>query len=252
MRRTIFIGDLHGCLDEAEELLDACKATAQDWVIFLGDLVDRGKDSAGCVDLAMKIEARQGRPSCILGNHEERVLDYEILASHGTLKLDKLPPAHRVTREQLRPKHYDYLRRLPLFIRIPEHNAVAVHAGVYPGRTIEQQTRRHLLHIQSINPPEEKSLWPSRVPKGERAKWPFWSTLWDGPERVFFGHSVLNKPLVTDRVVGLDGGACFGKELWAYIAPDNRVVSVKGRASRKDDNRGRELILVHGGVGAYS
>lgn len=252
MRRTIFIGDLHGCLDEAEELLDTCKATAQDWVILLGDLVDRGPNSAGCVDLAMRLEARQGRPACVRGNHEERHLDYEDIKA----RLGRLPhnmnAGHQATRDQLRPEHYDYMHRMPLFIRVPEHGAVAVHAGTYPGRTIEAQTERHLLHIQSICPPEEKSLWPSRVPKDDRAKWPFWSTLWDGPERVFFGHSVLNKPLVTDKVVGLDGGACFGKELWAYIAPDDRVVSVKGRATRKDDNRGRELILVHGTVGAYS
>jgi hypothetical protein len=252
MKRTILIGDLHGCLEEAKELLDKCEATAQDWVIFLGDLVDRGPDSAGCVDLAMKLQARQGRPSCIMGNHEEKMLDYEDIQA----RLGRLPsnmnPGHQATRDQLRPEHYEYMRQMPLYLRLPEHNAVAVHAGAYPGRAIEQQTRRHLLHIQSICPPEEKSLWPSRVPAAERGKWRFWSTLWDGPERVFFGHSVLDQPLVTDKVVGLDGGACFGRELWAYVLPEERLVRVRGRASRNDVNRGRELIMVHGNVGSYS
>ena len=251
MRRTIFIGDLHGCLDEAEELLDKCEATARDWVILLGDLVDRGPNSGGCIDLAMRLEARQGLPSCILGNHEERHLSYEDIRLRLGRLPHNMPPTHLATREQLRPEHHDFMRRMPLYMRVPEHGAVAVHAGVYPGRAIEQQTEKHLLHIQSICPPGEKSLWPSRVPKGERDKWPFWSTLWDGPERVFFGHSVLDRPLVTDRVVGLDGGACFGNELWAYVLPDERLVRVKGRASREDDNRGRELIMVHGDVRAY-
>lgn len=252
MTRTIIIGDLHGCREEAEELLDKCKATSSDHVVLLGDLVDRGPDSAGCVDLAMRLEARQGRPACVLGNHEERMLDYEDIKA----RLGRLPSnmnsGHQATRDQLRPEHYEYMRRMPLYLRLPEHNAVAVHAGVYPGRAIESQTTRHLLHIQSISPPEEKSLWPSRVPAAERDKWRFWSTLWDGPERVFFGHSVLDRPLVTDKVVGLDGGACFGRELWAYVLPEERLVRVRGRASRKDDNRGRELIMVHGDVGSFS
>lgn len=250
--RTILIGDLHGSLEEALELLNKCEATAQDWVIFLGDLIDRGPDSAGCVDLAMRLQARQGRPSCVMGNHEERHLDYEDIKA----RLGRLPhnmnAGHLKTRQQLRPEHYDYMRRMPTYIRLPEHNAVAVHAGVYPGRKIEEQTIRHLLHIQSICPPEEKSLWPSKVPANARDKWRFWTNLWDGHERIFFGHSVLDKPLVTDKVVGLDGGACFGRELWAFVLPDQTLVSVKGRARRRDDDRGRDLIKIHGDVGAFS
>lgn len=250
MTRTIFIGDLHGCRHEAEELLDACKATPADHVIFLGDLVDRGPDSAGCIDLAMRIEARQGRPAAILGNHEEKHLDYEAIRERLGRLPKEVPSSHLSTRAQLRPEHFAYLRRLPLFLRVPEHNTVAVHAGAFPGRPIEQQTPRHLLHIQSICPPNERSMWPSRVPHAERDKWPFWSTLWTGPERLIFGHSVLDRPLVTDKVVGIDGGACFGRELWAFIAPDNRIVSVKGRGPKRD--RDRELIPVHGEVSAFS
>lgn len=254
MTRTIFIGDLHGCLAEAEELLDACKASPSDHVVFLGDLVDRGPNSAGCIDLAMRIEARQGRPAAILGNHEEKHLDYEMLARKNVLDVKKMPPSHAKTRDELRPEHYDYLSRLPLFIRVPEHNIVAVHAGVYPGRSIENQTTRHLLHIQSINPPDERSLWPSRVPHGEEHIWRFWTQLWDGPERIVFGHSVLDRPLVTDKVVGIDGGACFGRELWAFIAPDNVVVKVQGRAAlERHDNdrkrRARSLIVDHDALG---
>ncbi len=224
--------------------------TSADWVVLLGDLIDRGRDSAACVDLAMKIEQEQGRPSCVRGNHEEKALSYETLARQGMLDVSKMIPEHRRTRQQLRPEHYAYFERLPLFLRVPEHNIVAVHAGVFPNRPIEQQTERHLMHIQSICPPEERSLWPSRVPEAEKGKWRFWSTLWTGPERIVFGHSVLDRPLVTDKVVGIDGGACFGRELWAFIAPENRIVSVKGRGPKRD--RVRDLIPVHENVSAFS
>ena len=65
--RTIVIGDLHGCQDEALELLDSLAVTVNDRVIFAGDLVDRGPKRRECVELAM-------RHSCILGNHEEKHL----------------------------------------------------------------------------------------------------------------------------------------------------------------------------------
>jgi hypothetical protein len=257
MGRTIIIGDPHGCLRELEELLDKCDARPEDHVILVGDLVDRGPDSAGCVDLALRLEARQGKPACILGNHEERHLFYDdIELRKGSVRVDI--PTHVETRKQLKRHHYDYFRRMPLFIRLPEHNAVVVHAGVFPGRPIEKQSARHLLHIQSIRPPEEKSMWLSRVPPGE-VGWRFWHHFWDGPERVIFGHSVLNKPLITDRVVGIDGGCCFGREMWAFILPDNQLVSVSGRGShdpgdpKRRGNHDSRLYMIDDqhGVGTF-
>lgn len=246
MGRVILIGDPHGMLREVEELLDKCAVQPEDHVLFLGDLIDRGRDSAGCVDLAMRIEARQGKPACILGNHEDRHLRYrDIEERDGHVYVDV--DTHIETRRQLKQHHYDYFRQMPLFVRFPEHNAVAVHAGVFPGRTIEQQSTRHLTHLQCIRPPHEKSYWPSKVPQGEEG-FRFWHHFWDGPERIIFGHSVLNKPLITDRVVGIDGGACFGLHLWAYILPDNQLVSVRGSGS---SNHKLHVIDEEHGVSTY-
>ena len=264
--RTIIIGDLHGCADEAQDLMKLCSVRAEDHVIFLGDLVDRGPDSAGAVELAMHRERVQGKPACILGNHEEKHLFYrDIERRKGHVEVQIA--THVATRMQLKQRHWDYIERLPKFLRLPEHNVVCVHAGAWPGRTIEQQTDRHLLHIQMIRPYDkwgnkrydkdaEKSLWASKVPPDEDG-WKFWHHFWDGPERLVFGHSVLNKPLITDKVVGLDGGGCFGLELWALVLPDNEVVRIKcpnqDDPSGKDHhgNRNRKLWLIDGDVGTY-
>lgn len=270
MKRTILIGDLHGCLSEAEQLLEKCEASADDHVVFLGDLVDRGPDNAGCVDLAMRIEARQGKPSCILGNHESRHLEYDdIERKKGRVHVDV--PTHVATRMQLRREHYDYMRKLPLFLRFPEYNVVAVHAGVYPGRPIEAQEEKHLLHVQMIQPYDKwgkptrnyKSVWPSRVPNNEDG-WKFWSTVWDGPETIVFGHSVLDKPLITDKCIGIDGGAVFGRQLHAYVLPEKRIVTVdgtkdygkgsRGRPTEEEKLRGHKIgtYPIHGDVSTFS
>lgn len=259
--RTIIIGDLHGCLTEAEKLLDECEATINDRIIFLGDLVDRGPNSAGCVDLAMRIEARQGQPACVLGNHEEKMLFYQDI-EHRKGFVSVQIESHVETRKQLTQRHYDYFRRLPKFIRLPEHNAVCVHAGVWPGRPIEKQTDAHLLHVQAIKPYDElgnpvmgknaeRSIWLKDVPNDDGG-WKFWTHFWRGPERVIFGHSVLNKPLVTEWAIGIDGGGCFGRELWALILPTMEIVRRQCHVNNKYANtNNRQLHVIDGDIGTY-
>lgn len=256
-KRTIIIGDLHGMYDEACRLLDGLDVLSSDRVILLGDLVDRGPHSGKCVDLAMELERCQGQPACILGNHEDRHLSYrEVERRKGRVIVNV--DEHIKTRSQLVSAHYDYMRRLPKYIRLPEYGAVCVHAGVWPGRAIEQQLDHHLLHIQVIRPIDEagqatvgeKSVWSSKVPPGETG-WGFWSTFWTGPERIIFGHSVLNMPLVTDKAVGLDGGACFGMELWALVLPTWEVIRLSCADSGRKGRNTRKMYAIGGGVGTY-
>ncbi len=234
MSRTIVVGDLHGCFDEAVELLSALQVTSSDRVIFVGDLVDRGPKPRECVELAMQHE-------CVLGNHEEKHLQQR----HS--KAEKLSPSHLFTRERLGDEHYAYFERLPLFIRLPEFNAAVVHAGAFPGVPLEQQKPNHLLHIQHIKPPGTKSYWPSKAP----VDFSFWTNFWRGPERLIFGHSVLDRPLVTEWAVGVDTGAVFGRGLTALVLPDWELRTLTTR----DYSGGRKTVAshpVHDDVMAFS
>ena len=79
--RTVAIGDIHGDLVHLLALWDRLPALdATDTIVFLGDYVDRGPDSAGVIRwvrhvLPMLTEARV---VCLRGNHEDawlRVVD---------------------------------------------------------------------------------------------------------------------------------------------------------------------------------
>src|SRR4029079_12461651 len=133
MSRTIVIGDLHGCYDEAQELLARLGATSSDRIIFTGDLVDRGPKPRECVELAMRHES-------ILGNHEEKHLQQRRREDAALL------PDHLRTRQALGPEHIGAFATLPPFIRLPESQAAVVHAGVLPGKPMEDQDPYHLLH----------------------------------------------------------------------------------------------------------
>jgi diadenosine tetraphosphatase ApaH/serine/threonine PP2A family protein phosphatase len=234
--RTIVIGDLHGCHEEALDLLDRLAVTSSDRVIFAGDLVDRGPKRRECVELAM-------RHSAVLGNHEERHL------MERRRPLEKLKPDHADTRRVLEDAHLDWFASLPLFVRIPEANAVVVHAGLVPGVAVEAQLPHTLLHAQCIQPPSAKSFWPSKAPAG----FTFWTNHWRGPERVVFGHTVLDRPLVSEWAVGIDTGCVHGGNLTAVVLPEWRIVSVPARRDYfgpKGDGPPRYPVM--DGVSTYS
>ncbi len=212
MGRTIVVGDLHGCHDEALDLLDALAVTSSDRVIFAGDFVDRGPKPRECVELAMRHEG-------ILGNHEEKHLRMR------QKPIEALIPDHAATRRALEPEHYAYFESLPLFLRLPEFGAAVVHAGVLPGLPLERQDPKILLHAQYVSPSDPKTAWPSKAPPG----WSFWTQHWKGPERLIFGHTVIDRPLVSPWAVGIDTGAVHGRALTALLLPEWRLVSVPAR-----------------------
>lgn len=215
--RAYVVGDLHGCYHEALDLLEAVGPGPGDRVIFAGDLVDRGPFPRECVELAMRFEA-------VLGNHEDKHLRQRHRPRGALL------PDHRRTLEALGEEHLTYLETLPTSISLPEHGAAVVHAGGYPSIPVEAQDRYHLLHIQCIEPPRPKSHWPSKAP----ATATFWARLWRGPERLVFGHTVLDRPFVSEHAIGIDTGCVHGGPLTAVELPSGRIVSVPSRTKKSD------------------
>lgn len=75
------IGDIHGCLPELQRieqmiLEDAAGATGEIWLVYLGDYVDRGANSAGVIDHLLSPPPPGTRRICLAGNHEELMLAY--------------------------------------------------------------------------------------------------------------------------------------------------------------------------------
>src|SRR5579871_530819 len=70
-RRTVIVGDVHGCLAELQDLLRAARVSSVDRLISVGDLICKGPDTRGVLDWAMKTPNLE----CVLGNHELRFLN---------------------------------------------------------------------------------------------------------------------------------------------------------------------------------
>jgi serine/threonine protein phosphatase 1 len=86
---VIAIGDIHGHSDALADLLDQVlpQMTSQDTLIFLGDYIDRGPDSRGCVDRILRLKKESPfEVVTLLGNHEQWMLrSFSDPTQHGWL-----------------------------------------------------------------------------------------------------------------------------------------------------------------------
>ena len=74
MKRTLAIGDIHGCSKAFETLLKEVKPSSDDVLVTLGDYVDRGPDSKAVLDRLIRLEGETTLVP-LLGNHEVLFLD---------------------------------------------------------------------------------------------------------------------------------------------------------------------------------
>ena len=89
--RLVIVGDVHGMRQSLEALLDKVgfDKSKGDHLILVGDLISKGPDSPGVIDLAMKLGA-----SAVRGNHENAVLN---AAAEMNVKGDILPHSGDLT-----------------------------------------------------------------------------------------------------------------------------------------------------------
>jgi hypothetical protein len=221
VNRTIIVGDVHGCREELEELLERCGARPGERVILAGDLVAKGPDSAGVVAWARRWGAEG-----VLGNHDAHVLRVrEIRAGRRADEGREIKPEHDLVVATLGEDDWRYLEGLPLYLRLgPERpgdpDTVVLHAGAVPGVPLERQEREHLITLRSI----KDDGTPTKRLKGRP-----WAALWTGPERIVFGHDALRGLQQHPLATGLDTGCVYGGMLTALVLPERRLVQVPAR-----------------------
>jgi diadenosine tetraphosphatase ApaH/serine/threonine PP2A family protein phosphatase len=218
--RTLFIGDVHGCAEELDALLAECGWRPGERVVLVGDLVAKGPDSAGVVR-----RAREHGFLAVRGNHDEHVLRWHFGRSPFG---KKLKPEHQQVLETLAPGDWPWLDALPLYLRFPELNVLAVHAGLVPGVPLEAQRPEDLTNLRSI----AEDGTPSKKVEGGAP----WASCWKGPELVIFGHDALRGLQRHPHAIGLDSGCVYGGRLTAYVMPEGRLVSVPARRMYVDVN----------------
>jgi bis(5'-nucleosyl)-tetraphosphatase (symmetrical) len=227
MKRRIFIGDIQGCRDELERLLDKLRFDpARDRLYPTGDLVNRGPDSLGVLRLLRKLDARS-----VLGNHDVHLLR----RAAGLRRPGRRDTLDEVLKARDRKKLLSWLRKQP-FVRAYE-DVLLTHAGLNPvWADPERQLRGHdpLVFSEEVDfatrvrycSADGRRPVKDDPPPGP----PFrpWYEHWEKRETrtLVFGHWARRGLIRRARVRGLDTGCVWGGRLTAWVAEDDRIVSV--------------------------
>ncbi|KAL4853877.1 5'-adenylylsulfate reductase 3 [Chlorella vulgaris] len=145
-RRVLIVGDIHGCHTELQALLAKCDyRPGEDVLLFVGDLVNKGPMSKQVLEFV-----RDGGPLlfALRGNHDD--------AAQAAITRHKTEGAPLKDSYQW-AEHLDdslarVLRRLPFTLHLPAYNVLAVHAGLVPGNSLNQQRLHVLLYLRDLVP----------------------------------------------------------------------------------------------------
>lgn len=222
VQRNIFVGDIHGCIDEFDELIKTISYNkSKDRLILLGDLIDRGPDSVGVIKRAQELKAE-----AVMGNHEDKFIKWINNTNYGevsTIKKFYL---------KLSDQDIQYIINMPTYIKVG--NIIAVHAGLRPGISLENQSKEDLMYLRYTD--SKNTLFSlKKVHKlgKEVLGAHLWTEYWKGPESIVYGHNVYsrNYPYIEEPspgvfCYGLDTGCCFGGKLTAWILENKEIVQV--------------------------
>lgn len=222
--RTLVVGDIHGQLNLLNELLTKANYKPhEDFLVLIGDLVDRGEDSKGVVERAIQLKNEAPNTVVVLqGNHEVMMLNSvkrpNAEASEGWLKTGGVECLKSYTNEQgnveIPPEHIEFLDSLPAWYE--DEHAIYVHAS------LPKMTDGSFLH-PSFSPDSAELMW------GRNRR--FFHE-YDG-KLVVFGHTIAGQMFgewgqvwQRDELIAVDTGAYLTGILSAVELPSRQVYQV--------------------------
>ena len=146
-QRRVVIGDVHGHYEGLMLLLEEIAPASDDQIYFLGDLIDRGPQSAQVVEFV-----KENDYPCLLGNHEQMLLNILIGKDTGSANMQGwLYSGGQATVASYQsgtiPKeHLNWFENLPTYLDLGDF--WLTHAGVDPQKTVQEQTAEELCWIR--------------------------------------------------------------------------------------------------------
>ena len=199
--RIIAVGDIHGCYYTLLDLLEKIKYDKNyDKLIFLGDYIDRGKNSFEVVSYLINLQKTVGNNNCIclMGNHEDMIIN-------GDKSLWDLNGGKNTRRSYYKnnyfwKNHFWWFKKLPLYYE--DKDFIFCHAGLTNNK-LKNNSRDDLLWNRS---------------------WITYKTSYN-EKTVIFGHTPSDNGYMYQTMDGsicLDAGCVFGRNLCAMIVENSK------------------------------
>ena len=234
------IGDVHGCADELEDLLDqlgyvlggdvaARRHPEGRRAIFLGDLVDRGPRVPDVLNIVMGM-VESSAALCVPGNHDIKLMrklrGRDVQITHGLAEslaqLESETPEFRARVER-------FIDDLVSHYVLDDGRLVVAHAGLkeeLQGRG-SGTVRDFALYGETTGETDEFGL-PVRYN---------WAAEYRGKAAVVYGHTPVPEPEWVNGTINIDTGCVFGGRLTALRWPERELVSVAARRTYAEPAR---------------
>ncbi len=219
--RVYAIGDIHGMADLLKKLLKTIKRDLKGYeghseIVFLGDYIDRGPDSASVIERLVEGPGPGDKWTFLKGNHDAFLSSmmndeklkpryYRLWVEQGGLEAmmswgvrravihDDPKAAMAALREAMPKLHRKFFRKLDLSRQIGDY--LFVHAGVRPHVDLEDQQEKDLLWIREDFLKHRK----------------------DFGAHIVHGHTITNKVDAQKNRTGVDTGAYKTGKLTALV-----------------------------------
>ncbi|MHA7966714.1 metallophosphoesterase family protein [Paenibacillus sp. CAU 1782] len=229
MKRIIMISDLHGCIDQFNQMLYLINYNSDnDQLLLLGDYVDRGPNSKEVVDKVIEL-VKKHNAIALRGNHDQRLVDLinnnskliqskflehgglHTIRSYCNIKNEISDDILNQARETIKSSfghHLDFLSKLPLYHE--DHDHIYVHAGLNPNfMNWKNQSEYDFMYI-----------------KDEFIKHKF-----ELNKKIIFGHTKTidihgtSNIWFSDDKIGIDGGCAYGMQLNCLIFQEGSYIT---------------------------
>ena len=185
MTRYIAITDIQGELEKLESVLSKIDIRPDDIFVFMGDYIDRGPDSKGVVEKVIEI-SEQYKTITLMGSHEYALLHakqdeyYNFLFwNYGGPATVKSYGGHF---DNILRTHGDFFRSLKFYHLTDDY--LFVHAGIDARYPLEEQVETDFVYIRGA----------------------FYNRPHNLPQKVIFGHTEFDEPLIQKDKICIDLG----------------------------------------------
>ena len=189
----IAIGDIHGCADTLDLLLDRLAPNGEDHLVFIGDYIDRGPDSKGVIDRLLELRTAH---TCtfLRGNHETFMLEYlqnndfQLWGMNGGVAtLQSYSDDNR--RVHIPAEHITFVQETALYYDTPDF--FFVHAGLRPHLTVAENLKQS---------GEQVFLWEREHLEADHLAW---------EKPVVCGHTPRPEPINEEKLIDIDTGCVY-------------------------------------------
>lgn len=226
------IGDVHGCLEELQQLFFQLGYEKEQnhyyhpdgrLPVFVGDITDRGPNSVGVIRLVCEMVLQQKNAKYVPGNHCNKLYRYflgnNVMQKHGLeTTVAELQALDSAARADIRKQFMTLYETAPLYLEIPEVNAIVAHAGIkesYIGQH-DKKVKSFVLYGDVTGKLDEKGR-PIRRD---------WAKYYHGSRWIVYGHTPVMKPRMVNKTINIDTGCVFGNALTAFRLPEEKTVIV--------------------------